>query len=356
MNRKMQDWIVKGKEIFVGLEDSKKAWHICVRSGKMVIHETSMPAQYRVLIAYLKGRYPQCKVKLMYEAGFKGFNLYDRLLADGIECVVLPPHLMLESKVNKVKTDKRDARRLAKMHEDNDYRACYVPDKERREDRQICRTLNAVEKEIKSIRNRIRKLLQFHGIEMALPEGKVWGKLEFRSVAKIELSESLKKSVEVLLTILENMWKYQLELRKELLQLSKKERYKKSFTIAKSLPGIGWLTAIRLVLELGEDFTRFSTSKSIANFLGLTGSEDSTGETEHKGRITKQGNGYVRAWLIESAWVSIRKDPVMLDFYQRIWKSTASKKKAIVAVARKLAIRLRCCIVQGVEYQTGVIA
>lgn len=356
MNRKMQDWIVKGKAIFIGLEDSKKTWRVCVRSEKMVVHETSMPAQYSNLRSYLKGRYPQCAVKVVYEAGFKGFNLYDRLTEDGIECIVLPPHLMLEAKVNRVKTDKRDARRLSKMLEDGDCRGCYVPDRERREDRQICRTLNAVEKEIKSTRNRIRKLLQYHGLEMAVPEEKVWGKKEFRSVIELKLDESLRKSVSILLTILESMWQHQLELRKELRQLSQKARYKKAFDIAKSLPGVGWLTAMRLVLELGEDFTRFTTSKSIANFLGLTGAENSTGETEHKGRITKQGNKMVRAWLIESAWVSIRKDPVMLDFYQRMQRNTASKKKAIVAVARKLAIRLRSCMVQGIEYQCGVIA
>ena len=341
MDRKMQDWIVKGKEVFVGLDDSKKSWRVCVRSGKMAVHDTSIPAEYAVLRSYLKRGYPGCKIRLMYEAGFRGFNLYDKLLEDGIECVVLPPHLMLEAKVNRVKTDKRDAWRLAKMLEDNEQRGCYVPDRERREDRQVCRTLNAVDKEIKSTRNRIRKLLQYHGIAVPIPDDQIWGKREFREIGKLTVGASLEKTIKVLVSLLESLWTHQMALRKELLALSKKPRYQKAFKIAKSLPGVGWLTSIRLILELGEDFTRFSTSKSIANFLGLTGSEYSTGETVHKGHITGQGPTFVRSWLVESAWVGIRKDPVLREKFDAVWKNSGSKKKAIVAVARKLAIRLR---------------
>ncbi|HUI92195.1 MAG TPA: IS110 family transposase [Chitinivibrionales bacterium] len=357
MDKKMQDWIVKGKEVFVGLDDAKKTWRVCVRSEKMAVHESSMPANYDVLRAYLRRRYPECTIKVMYEAGFRGFNLYDRLSEDGIECVVLPPHLMLEEKVNRVKTDRRDAWRLAKMLEGEEHlRGCHVPDKERREDRQACRTLNAVEKEIKSTRNRIRKLLQYHGIETAIPEEKAWGKSEFRSVEELSVGVVLRKPIKVLLSLLENLWTYQIELRKELLALSKNPRYQRAFAIARGLPGIGWLTAIRLVLELGEDFTRFSTGKSLANFLGLTGGEHSSGETEHKGRITGQGPTFVRSWMIESAWVSIRKDPVLREKFEKVRRNSGSKKKAIVAVARKLAVRLYACMVMNQEYQIGLVA
>jgi transposase len=356
MDRKMQDWFVKGKEIFVGLDDAKKTWRVCVRSEKRSVHDTSMPANYDVLRAFLGKRFPECRIKVMYEAGFKGFNLYDRLTEDGIDCVVLPPHRMLEEKVSRVRTDKRDAWRLATMLEDNKYQGCYVPDKERREDRQVCRTLNAVEKEIKSTRNRIRKLLQFHGIETGIPEEKAWGKGEFRGIGEMSVGTTLGKPIKVLLSLLENLWRYQVELRKELLALSKKPRYQRAFSIARSLPGIGWLTAIRLVLELGEDFTRFSTGKSLANFLGLTGSEDSSGEVQHKGRITGQGPTFVRSWMIESSWVGIRKDPVLREKFESVWKNSGSKKKAIVAVARKLAVRLCACMVTNQEYQIGLVA
>ena len=104
--RRIQDFVVRGKEVFVGIEDSKKTWKVAVRCEKMLIHQASMEAEYPVLKQYLKNRFPECTVHVMYEAGFQGFNLFDRLTGDGIDCVVVPPHLVTEPKVNRVKTDR----------------------------------------------------------------------------------------------------------------------------------------------------------------------------------------------------------------------------------------------------------
>lgn len=139
--QRIQDFVMKGKEVFVGFEDSKKTWKIAVRCEKMLIHQVSMEAKYPVLIQYLRNKFSECTIHLVYEAGFKGFNLYDQLTDGGIDCVVVPPHLVTEPKVNGVKTDKRDARRLALILENNDVPSfCNVSDRERREDRQISRT------------------------------------------------------------------------------------------------------------------------------------------------------------------------------------------------------------------------
>ena len=351
---KVQDFVVKDKEVFVGLEDSKTTWKIAVRCDKMLAHQVAMEAAYPVLKSYLDHKFPACTIHLMYEAGFKGFNLYDRLTEDGIACVVIPPHLVTEPKVNRVKTDKRDARRLALMLENHDYKdPCHVPDKERREDRQVSRTLIGVQKDIVRTRNRVRKLLQFHGIEVPFPDR--WGRGEFRALKKLELSEPLRISLAILLTQLEQLWEHQTSLRGSLRQLCRKERYRRAFEIARSLPGIGWYSAIRLVLDLGEDLTYFTSGKKIAGFVGLGCSEHSTGETERKGRITGMGSGFIRATLIENSWVSIRKDPVLLAKFMRIWRGSGSKKRAIVAVARMLIVRLRACMISDTLYVTGVV-
>jgi transposase len=234
--RKVQDFVVKGKEVFVGLEDSKKTWKIAVRSEKMVIHRVSMEAKYPVLIQYLRNKFPECRIHLMYEAGFKGFNLYDELTEDGIDCVVIPPHVVTQPKVNRVKTDKRDALRLALVLENHDFKdACHVPDKERREDRQITRTLIAIQKDIIRTRNRIRKFLDFHGIEVFFPDR--WARKEFQALKELPLSEPLRISLNILLTQLEQLWAHQVSLRTVLRQLCRKERYHKAFQIAASLPG-----------------------------------------------------------------------------------------------------------------------
>ncbi len=76
---KVQDFVVKGKDVFVGLEDSKTTWKIAVRCERMVIHRTSMEVKYEVLIRYLRNKFPECTIHLIYEASLKGFNLYDQL-------------------------------------------------------------------------------------------------------------------------------------------------------------------------------------------------------------------------------------------------------------------------------------
>jgi transposase len=353
-NRIVQNYVVKGKEVFVGLEDSKTTWKIAVRCEKMLVHQTAMEAKYPVLKQYLHNKFPGCSIHLMYEAGFKGFTLHDQLTADGFHCVVVPPHLVTEPKVNRVKTDKRDAKRLALVLENNDVPSvCNVPDMERREDRQINRTLIAVKKDIIRTRNRIRKFLDFHGIAVHFADKDKWGRKEFMALGGLLLSEPLKISLNILLALLEQLWTHQTTLRKYLRQLCRKERYKKTFEIARSIPGIGWYTAIRLIMELGEDLTRFASGKRIAAFVGLTPGEHSTGQTTRKGRITGMGSGFIRTTLIENSWAAIRKDPVLLGKFRKVWNGTGNRKKAIVAVARMLIVRLRACVISGTPYVTG---
>ena len=130
--RKIQEYVLRGKDVYVGVDDSKKTWVICVRSGQMVVHETTMPAKYENLRNYFRHKFPECRIRVMYEAGFQGFWLHDLLEADGIDCIVTPPNKVTQEKDNKVKTDKRDAHRLAKNLENRDYVSCHVPDRERR--------------------------------------------------------------------------------------------------------------------------------------------------------------------------------------------------------------------------------
>jgi transposase len=117
-----------------------------------------------------------------------------------------------------------------------------------------------------------------------------------------------------------------------------------------SCVGVGWLSAIRFTLEWG-DMSRFAGGKQLASYTGLTSSEYSTGESVHRGHITHQGNGQVRAWLIQCAWKAIRQDGVLLSKYRRVkGPGEERKKKAIVAVARKLAVRMRAVELSGQPY------
>ena len=355
--KKIQKYILKEKEIFVGIEDSKKSWKLCVRSDGIIVNETSMPAKFEGLINYFKNNFPECKISAMYEAGFRGFGLHDQLEKEGINCIVTPPHTVVDEKVKRQKNDRIDCRRLAKNLENNDYKSCHVPDKDLREDRQISRIFGQVQKDIIRVRNRLRRSLEFHGLDEHFPSGR-WYEKEYRELIpklkKMELSSSITFSFEILLRELEHLKSLKKELFRALRDLSKTDRYKEDVRLLKSAPGIGLLTAIRLALEWG-DLSRFKRKEEFSNYTGLVPSDYSTGEQDHKGHITKQGNRSVRGWLVECAWISIRHDPILFDKYQRVKKSCGSKKKAIVAVARKLAIRLRALLLTRQEYAKGVI-
>jgi transposase len=227
---------------------------------------------------------------------------------------------------------------LARNLENREYAACSAPDLERREDRQISRTLNQVQKDIVAEKNRVRRFLDFHGLNAGLPEGN-WTDRVYRNLRELPLTHSLRVSLDAYLRIIETLLTLRKELLAELKALTQKDRYRAAVIIKQSVPGIGWLTAIRLTLEWG-DLSRFPNGKSLAKFTGLTCREYSTGETVRRGRITGQSLGWVRAWLIECAWRAIRKDPALQDKFQRVWRNSGSKKKALVAVARKIAVRI----------------
>jgi transposase len=352
------NYIVENQEIFIGLEDSKKTWKLCARSGGVVIHEASMPAKYEVLNNYFSNKFPGCLIHVMYEAGFRGFELHDQLKAAGYDCVVTPPHTVTEEKSQRKKNDRIDCRRLAKNLENGDYHSCYPPERKLREDRQISRLYEQGQRDIVRECNRIRRTLEFHGLDQLFPE-KNWSRNQYRQVHerlnKMDIAPSLKFTFNAYFDKLEHLWEIQKQVLNELKALAQLEPYRRSVDIWKSAPGIGVLTAIRLALEWGDVRSRFVRKENFSSFLGMIPSEYSTGEQERKGPITKQGNRQVRAWLIECTWRALKYDPALLDKFNRVVKSTGSRKKAIVATARKLAIRLRAVLIQGTPYTIGLI-
>ena len=164
----------------------------------------------------------------------------------------------------------------------------------------------------------------------------------------------MKISLEASLNVLEGLLRNKKELSEELHTLCEKEKYKYGVTKKMIAPEIGWLTAIRLTLEWGE-MSRFKTGKHIASYAGLTSREYSTGDTVRRGRITAQSYEMVRSLLVECAWRAIKKDPVLMKKFQDVWRNSGSKKKAAVAVARKIAVRIRALETTDQPYCTGII-
>ena len=121
--------------------------------------------------------------------------------------------------------------------------------------------------------------------------------------------------------------------------------------IYRSASGIGPVTAATLAVELG-DMSQFKNEKALFSYTGLTPTEYSSGEQRRLGCISRQGNTRLRRVLIECAWVAIRKDKKLADDYKRI-SARRGKKRAIVAVARKLIGRIRAAVRRGELYKPG---
>ena len=134
---------------------------------------------------------------------------------------------------------------------------------------------------------------------------------------------------------------------------SRSEKYQENYKRLTSARGVGLITAMTFLLEIF-DFGRFPKEDDFSSYLGMTPSQFSSGDKVRLGHITRQGNSNLRRVLIESAWTVIKHDPHLRDKYNRIKARGTNGKKAIVAVARSLAVRLRRCILDETEYVIGV--
>ena len=109
-----------------------------------------------------------------------------------------------------------------------------------------------------------------------------------------------------------------------------------------------------LATELG-DLSRFANERALFSYTGLTPSEYSSGATVRRGRISRQGSSRVRHVLVEIAWRTVPRDPVLQEIFERI-AATRGKQRAIVAIARRLVGRIRACFRQGTMYAVGTAA
>ncbi len=253
---------------------------------------------YRPVLDWI-GRLPG-PVKVAYEAGPTGFGLARVLAAAEIRCVVAAPSKINRAPGDRVKTDARDARLLARLLRNDDLTAVRVPTIEQESARDLVRLRFDNRSDLMSARHRLGKLLLRHGHVYC--GGAAWTGAHATWLRTIRF-DNLGTA-----TAFEESWELvrTLEARRD--RLDKKIAVMAadcSFTPIVTnlccLRGVATLTGFALAVEIG-DWTRFSGA-SIGAFLGLTPSEHSSGTAHRQGAITKAGNTHARRLLIESAWL-----------------------------------------------------
>jgi transposase len=342
-----------GEEIYVGVDLHKHKWHVTIRTKDVELFSGRIDGNWDSLCGHLR-RYKGHRIQVVYEAGYFGFWLYDCLIEYGVDCIVTPPSLVPQQYGNRVKTDRRDSGKLASLLAKGILKEVWVPSKEERYHRQVIRRRRQLIKDRVRTQYRIKAELRFYGIEFPESRGP-WSKRYFENMCRIRFGDRwMQESFNRLLEEYEFL-SVQVAKQTELLrELSKTELYRDRVEILRSIPGIGLIAAMELLLEL-QDVSRFRKADQLAAYVGLTPSQFSSADHIRMGRITKAGKNALRGILVEASWTLIGKDPAMQLKYERI-KVRSGGKRAIVAVARTLLLRMRRILLDGRPYAIGLVA
>jgi transposase len=344
---------VDGKHVFCGIDIHYKHLNLCFICDGEVIEKIKLPVDY-VRLKFLLSSYSTArKISIVYEAGFSGFWLYRNLTKDGYSCIVTPPSRIPKSG-SKVKTDKRDAETLASYLAAGLLKSVCVPPNDIESDRRVIRRRAQLVKKQTRAKNHIMSFLHSYGLRTPTDIKTRWSNRYLMWLESLSFEEDSDA-----FTLLQLIKSYRdvrddlAEVTRYIRQLSRNTKYEKNFKRISVLRGVGLITGMTFLLELF-DLSRFKSAAHFSSFLGLTPAQYSSGEHVRLGHITRQGNAYLRRVLIESAWTVIRHDPHLREKYERIRARGTNGKKAIVAVARSLAVRLRRCLLDEMEYVIGV--
>jgi len=303
------------------------------------------------LLNYVRKHFAQQRVAFVYEAGPTGFGLHDELVAGGYPCLVVAPAMVPRAPGQRVKTNRLDARKLSENLRGGQLRSIHVPSSSYRELRHLVQLRDTHVSQLSATKCRLKALLLYEG--MTFPGNGQWSAQVLRELAALPCSEAVHFKLEHLIGTLHFHFNSAAVTQKQIRRYCQSEpELRQSIRLVKSRPGIGWIVAAHLVARLG-DWREIDNVRSIAGFLGLVSSEHSTGEKENRGSITRAGDSRLRNKLIQSAWVTIRKDPELREFYRRVYARHAKKvaaRKAIVAVARKLTTRIYAVLKQQRPY------
>jgi transposase len=292
-----------------------------------------------------------------YEAGPGGFALYRLLSALGVACDVIAPSLVPVRAGDRVKTDRRDAKKLVRLYRAGELVFVRPPSVEQEGLRDLVRCREDLRRARTSARHQVAKQLLRHG--RIFREGKKSWTLKHRAwVRRQRLDDPLaQRALEHALAHLDSLDAQLAAIDGELEQVAHTEPWCDAVRWLTPFRGVSTRTALGLLAEIG-DWKRFGHPRELMSYLGLTPTEYSSGDQQHRGHITKAGNEHARRLLIEAAWhyrhrprrarlgpdvppaVAARAWRAQVRLHHRHRTLTAHGKRstvATVAVARELA-------------------
>ena len=259
------------------------------------------PKHVEKLLAKLSETYEGGLLVFCYEAGPCGYVLYRQILACGHDCQVVAPSRIPNAPGERIKHDRRDALKLARLLRAGDLTAVWVPDQEQERMRDLSRARDDMKAQERKARQQLNAFLLRHGHHW--PRGKTrWNPAHENWLAGLKMAHPWQQIV------LQEYIDAEQAARRRVAQLTDHlMRALPEWSLAPvvdsliALRGVDKLAAIVLLAELG-DISRFASPRELMAFLGLVPSEHSSGGRRRQGAITLTGNGHARRMLVESAW------------------------------------------------------
>ncbi len=234
-----------------------------------------------------------------YEAGPCGYALQRQLEGGRVCCQVIAPALVPRKPGERVKTDRRDARKLAELHRAGLLTVVRAPTPAEEAVRDLCRARDDARVDRQRCRHRLGKLLLRRGLHYA---GRAWTQAHRRWVDGLSWSHAAERVVvEDYLLAIDHLDARLGELDAQLVTVAGSDPYRQPVGWLRCFRGIDTLTAILLLAELHE-VQRFPTARALMAYLGLVPGEHSSGERHRRGPITKTGNTLARRLVVEAAW------------------------------------------------------
>jgi transposase len=298
-----------------------------------------------------------CKLHVCYEAGACGYVLYWQLSELGIECEVVAPTLIPIKTGDRVKTDRRDAERLARLLRSGDLTPVWVPDIEQQALRDLVRARHAAKRDQLRHRNRLGKLLLQLGVR-SHEKLRVWGTKHMTWLDALVMPHAAHQEVFI---------DYLNEVKRANERIARLERaiddaigrapehLQKLIAGLQTLRGVAKIGAATLVTEVGR-FSRFENARQLMAYVGVVPSEHSSGGSTHRGAISKTGNSRMRHVLGEAAW-TYRFKPSVRESLRKRQQGQSEEIKAIAWKAQhRLHARYRKFTSQGKHHGRVIMA
>lgn len=349
----------EGQNFYIGLDVHFKSWNVTVLSENLTLKTFNQPPEALALRKFLDENYPGGNYLSAYEVGFCGFSPHYDLIAHGIDNIVFNPVDICDSHKERVrKTDSADSRKIARNLRNKELKPIYVPTRQEMANRNLGRTRSALVKDITRTKLRIKSFLKYHGLQNYKDEDMASNRWSKTHVARIKaacetLHEPARKSMDVLLNLLDFQQRELLDVCRQIRNLMNGDALKQPYDLLASVPGIGFVTASTILMEICH-IDRFESTDTFASFMGLVPDTRSSGPKEIVTGVTSRCNKTLRAMLVEASWIAIRTDPALLAAYSKLIKRMAPNR-AIIRIARKIANRIYCVLKTKRYYVCSVV-